>query len=422
MDAKPNNAAPRHEESTGAASHPMEQAGTILRILYGVSVLTPLAGMIALAARGQLGWTVVGIACALVIAGAIWLEQSLRRHHIPGPVLSLSVLLLIVVTPEVGLRLLDFRYETGIVFDAGDTPRFYSLIPDEGLFWTLPPGTDGVNELGFRTREIPPLVAAVDPDLIRVLFLGDSVTFQGYPKMAETLLGQSAFKFNVEVINLSLPGFSSHQGLRLVELEGDRIPADLVLIAYGWNDHWQARGTPDHLKKAVVAKSPVHKATEILFHRSRLAQGARYVAAKVRSKDEFLGELRVPAERFRDNLEKIGNYWQGRGAAPILIALPSTHREEGVPDYLLEQGYARTHQSVIDLHGEYTEIIRSVSREHAWGLLDLDREVVRLSPYEREAMFMTDGIHLTESGLQWIGKRVAKTIRRALNSAGTNNR
>ena len=69
------------------------------------------------------------------------------------------MLLLFVVTPEIGLRVFDFRYQTGIVFDTDNTQRFYSLIPDAGLFWVLPPDTPGVNKLGFKTRELPPLIS-----------------------------------------------------------------------------------------------------------------------------------------------------------------------------------------------------------------------------------------------------------------------
>jgi hypothetical protein len=72
---------------------------------------------------------------------------------------------------------------------------------------------------------------------------------------------------------------------------------------------------------------------------------------------------------------------------------------------------------VIDLHSEYVEIIRSVSRDHSWGLIDLAQEIAELSPSERDPLFLTDGIHLTEPGLRWIGKRVTETILLSLSNA-----
>lgn len=100
-----------------------------------------------------------------------------------------------------------------------------------------------INSEGFRGPEFAP----PDPDALRVLVLGDSVTFglhldreQSWPRRMQQQLAKQARGRTVQVRNLSVPGYSTFQGRRLFQrhaIEGDFAP-HLVVFAFGFNDSY----------------------------------------------------------------------------------------------------------------------------------------------------------------------------------------
>ncbi|MGK0302405.1 MAG: hypothetical protein ACI89X_003289, partial [Planctomycetota bacterium] len=100
-----------------------------------------------------------------------------------------------------------------------------------------------INSEGFRGLEFEP----VDPDALRVLVLGDSVTFglhldreQSWPARMQQQLTKKAGGRAIQVRNLSVPGYSTFQGRILFErhaVVGDFRP-HLVVFAFGFNDSY----------------------------------------------------------------------------------------------------------------------------------------------------------------------------------------
>lgn len=385
--------------------------------------MPPLAGVYALvAAKGHhwphallLTWYAV-LVCALhELARA---RKWRLRGRLNGIVLVFASLHLFVLTPEVALRLAAFRYEPGVGYHGDTHPsRFVRLVEDPGLFWTLPPGSPGVNAQGFKTRPLP---RPVDPGLVRVVVLGDSVAFQGYPEIAETLLNARRATparpyrgRRYEVVNLSLAGYSSYQGRVVAERHGDAVAADVAVIGYGWNDHWLAWGEGDGEKADRAGRASRIGASPIVgavYGHARLAQAARYLLARATPARDPGDALRVPPELFADNLRFLGDFWQARGARPLLLTLPSAHARLGVPAYLIAQGFARDEASVVELHAAYCRIVREVAAERGWPLLDLERQLADLAAEDLERIFTADGIHLTAAGLALFAERVAAAI------------
>src|SRR5262249_7730440 len=140
---------------------------------------------------------------------------------------------------------------SGIQFGYPRPEQFARLVPDAELFWRRPTGAPGINTFGFPGREI----AIPKPsNTHRIIFLGDSCTAQGYPQVVEALLnhahGSPARQF--ECINMSMVGYSSHQGRVLAGRYGAMFQPDAVIVCYGWNDHWRAYGAPDSRKVVAV--------------------------------------------------------------------------------------------------------------------------------------------------------------------------
>jgi len=211
----------------------------LLRSSFGASAALAFALLV-----GDVAYAGV-FAAALVGAFALpRLATTLARRAAPVDwLLAVAALNLVLVVPELALRLADFRFESGIQFGYPRPERMLAFEPDPDLFWRLPPSDPEVNSLGFKGDEI----AVPKPDgTFRILFLGDSCTFQGYPQRVADLLAQRPDpRLRVEAVNLGVPGYSSHQGRIVAELYGEVFEPDLVFAAFGWNDHWLAYGAPD---------------------------------------------------------------------------------------------------------------------------------------------------------------------------------
>lgn len=96
------------------------------------------------------------------------------------------------------------------------------------------------NEQGFAGPVYP---VAKPNDVRRVLVLGDSSSFgwgvpasAAYPVQLERRLNAQLGVSRCQVINLSVPGYSSAQGLLLLQTRGITYHPDVVLVGFGTND------------------------------------------------------------------------------------------------------------------------------------------------------------------------------------------
>jgi len=191
-------------------------------------------------------------------------KASLRKRLLAAALAPLIVLGLL----EGGLRLAGYRYDphAGLAGDRPYDERSESRVyePDPELLWRLRPSTVlhepelafrrvRTNSLGLRGSEVP---REKEPGEVRVLCLGDSVTFgldladdETWPaRLAHHLRTAPALRGRkVTVVNGGVPGWSSVQGLRLHDRLEDYRP-DAVVFWFGINDAKQARGLPDRLQ------------------------------------------------------------------------------------------------------------------------------------------------------------------------------
>lgn len=104
---------------------------------------------------------------------------------------------------------------------------------DPEIGYRFNPARAGVNSLGIRNAEVP---QQKSPGIARVIVLGDSVSApaDGYVSMLrERLQGRG------EVINAAVPGYTTYQERRLLELYLLPLKPDLVVLQYCLNDNHQ---------------------------------------------------------------------------------------------------------------------------------------------------------------------------------------
>lgn len=284
--------------------------------------------------------------------------------------------------------------------EAEDTlVRSDNVITDPELLWRFSPDRDWdgyrVNRHGYRTRDFE----VTKPDgLQRVIALGDSCTAQGRPPYSDVLhelLQKSPPTTGPwEAFNMGVYGYSSMQGLRQFQKYGAAFKPDYVSLYYGWNDHWLYK-IPDHLRMA-VRMHPLKAAVTDALRRKRI-----YTFISGLARPQGIGEnvhghdFRVPPDMYRATLAEFIRHIRQAGAQPILITAP----RRGLTASVVGSGHARSIEEVEVAHDEYVAITRDVALAEKVALLDLAAQFADPA-YDR--MFMRDGIHLKQDGLEAI--------------------
>lgn len=395
---------------TGGRRLPPVRVASLLFLTTAVPIAVAL--FLLVGREGHLPWTPL-LLMAVTLAAAAWrfgrAEATPAGERVARWWLILASVNLVAFWPEVLLRAAGFRYEGGVGLGFAPGPHaFRRYVPDSMLFWRWDPRV-GVNSLGYPAPEpaVPKPAGA-----FRVLYLGDSCTWDSYPELAEPILnaalaGTGRF---VETINLAVPGYSSHQGRILAERHAESLRPDLVVIKFGWNDHWAAIGAPDAAKVVRVPSGPAATA-DALFRRLRTLQLAAWAVDGVRPDPAPTG-VRVPLPVFKANLERMGRAFEEHGAVVLLITPPTSHYRLGVDERLVRVArFAPTPETIITHHREYAQATREVAAERGWHLLDLERDLAGHPGLDR--LFWADGIHYRTPGKALIATLVGRQIQMA---------
>ncbi|MGH7151886.1 MAG: SGNH/GDSL hydrolase family protein [Planctomycetota bacterium] len=162
--------------------------------------------------RGRLWWAAYYAAAALL---AFAIGEFAARWRIEGGVLA-------ALASVVGRR--------GPWAGSADAP----LVPHGELGYVLNPTLPGVNSLGFRGPEVEP---GPHPGIERLLVLGDSIAYGegSFPDGLRDRLARG--NGAVEVLNASVPGYTTHQERLFFERRLAPLASDRVLLQYCLNDH-----------------------------------------------------------------------------------------------------------------------------------------------------------------------------------------
>lgn len=327
--------------------------------------------------------------------------MATRRKFRARSILLLLFALLAGV--EILLRVVDFRYEPDTEFSYPRPIDFAQVQYDPELFWKLKPGTSAVNAWGFPGDEI---VVEKPAGTYRILFFGDSIMEAGYPAEVETCL-QEAGVTGAETIPLAVRGFSSYQGRILAEKYGRLLNPDLVVVQFGWNDHWLAFGEPD-AEKSFTPPPAASLGFYWVYDRVRVLQGVSWVWGGLSGQgNDMTGERRVPPEVYRDNLQEIRAFFEQENIPVVFVTAPSTHKQFGVPDDLIKRRFARDAASLLHDHEMYNAIVRKVAGEK---LMDVAAALDSYARDDLRRLFQSDGIHPTRAGTEEIATIVCESI------------
>jgi lysophospholipase L1-like esterase len=230
--------------------------------------------------------------------------------------------------------------------------RFSPTVPEE--FKNNPTWTVSLNSAGFRDDEFP---ATKSPDSIRIITLGDSWTFghnvamdQSYPKRLQAMLRSEFPNQNIEVLNLAMLAYTSHEGLKLLQRKALALQPDIVLIGYSMND---ASIAGWHDKDVFVPKSRRFSLRRFITENSEIYRLAAYLnrlgkfdavtmgdtmkdasdpnadflfeswvsadALEAKDYERLESKVRVPPAEYEQNIREMIQLVREHGAVPILL-------------------------------------------------------------------------------------------------------
>jgi lysophospholipase L1-like esterase len=228
--------------------------------------------------------------------------------------------------------------------------------------------------------------------------MGDSVAFGASTSFPELLGARLGERF--QVLNYGVPGYTIVQGRRQFTADVAAWRPDVVVIAYGWNDHWLAKGgLTDEQRPRVRVSSSV-------LLRLRLVQGLWAVVGRFASKDNVLNApARVPLPSYRTNLETFIAEASKVGARVIVVALPSGLSTRDFPEYLVASGFTRSAGEAIRDHRAYAEAARDSANAARVTFVDLQPAFDGV-----EGLFRADDIHMTDAGNERIAGALAPLL------------
>ncbi len=339
----------------------------------------------------------------------ILIVRALKKYNrSPNWLMIFFTVNLFFITPEVILKITNFRYESGVEFGYPRPFDFMRYQPDSVLFWKLSPEIQGINSAGFRGGEFK---IPKPKKKFRILYFGDSCveecfpTLKGFPTLIDSILNGSNNDsgYSYEKITLAMTGYSTFQGKKLIDMYGKILEPDLVVVSYGWNDHWLAFGSVDSEKHIKVDNSFAGRIISKMYIRIKLLQFLNYALFSVSRNEEPLDIVRVPEPEYVSNLTYIGSFFEKMKVPVVFVTAPTTHHKLGVPDYIVTNGYVKDgKEQVIKIHSRYVDLTKNTAKEHNWYLFDLYHVIDTLKGSEK--LFVRDGIHYDENGLPVIAK------------------
>jgi lysophospholipase L1-like esterase len=334
---------------------------------------------------------------------------------------SVTVVVVFFGGVEIFLHLIHFHYQRNLSYMEFGYPNRVELhqvfeLDPELLFRMKPgydfgPGFGPLNHQGFRgadfKKEKPEAV-------LRVACLGDSVTFGtmegAYPEMLDQILKLIQTGHAFQVYNFGVPGYSSWQGRRLLKEVIAQYRPDLVVIFYGWNDLWLAKGFSDD-EQSARREVPITKLRDQLSKlRTYQLLNRAVAAAQTRVKKDQTEKFRVPFDKYQSNLAEMARLAKASGAKVIIATRPAGFGLMPLPDFFSYLGFTKDGEDLTGVHDRYNQAARRAAKENGAALLDLDlifRERGVKNFFDRPDK---DIIHPNRAGLELIAESAAQAI------------
>ncbi len=297
-----------------------------------------------------------------------------------------------------------------------------------------------LNALGTRGPLLDPSAR------FRIIALGDSVAFgfiyggpdqdqiflrQPYPAVLQELVDQRYGPHAVSILNAGVCGYNTYQGIMLLRTRLRRIPTDLLIVQYGWNDLMTTTGAGGEAAFRESSSALVRAGEDLLMRtalypfgiRLRLEldrywqeRGRRAAGNATPHWDPL--EHWVPLEQwtpnipvidYEHNLRRIIELARKRGVTVWLTTSPDAFttreyrdREEAFASTasiqlgMLRLGGIKDYRQFAEIHARYNDAVRRVGAELGVVVVDIE-EAFRARSADH--LFLdTDAIHPTDLG------------------------
>ena len=297
---------------------------------------------------------------------------SRKRRLLYAAIIYLGFLLLLAAV-EIGTRLWMPHISSLSLFVV--TSQQKSQVADEkqsGIFegdplllWRLKPNLDravwdftvvSTNSKHLRSEQVAESVGPKQPGTIRIVCLGDSVTFGfrvpvvwpdkpteyapewlPFPMLLEKELRAANPDRKIEVVTMAVPGYTSHQGLAWLRRDINEMQPDLLIASFGWNDA-SFSDVPDReaiktnwsavtLRRLIDSSQAFAHAVHWLRAREAKAQQQNPTGPRT----ERPG-ARVSQQEYLNNMLAIQDLARQRGASVIVIAAPYRDNDPNAPE------------------------------------------------------------------------------------------
>jgi lysophospholipase L1-like esterase len=284
------------------------------------------------------------------------------------------IFLLVLLAVEVGTRLtlphissLDlFVITTQQKAQVADAKQSGIFEGDPLLLWRLKPNLDhavwdftvlSTNSAHLRAASSTTQLQPKQPNAIRVVCLGDSVTFGyrvptvwpdkpteydpewlPYPMLLEKQLRAANPGRDIDVVTMAVPGYTSSQGLAWLRRDIGELRPDLVITSFGWNDA-SLSDVPDReafkttwyavaVRRLIDSSQAFAHAT----HWLRARQAAKEQANRAANAPRKWPVARVSETEYLANMLAITELAQQHGAAVIVIGAPYRDQSQEAPE------------------------------------------------------------------------------------------
>jgi len=230
---------------------------------------------------------------------------------------------------------------------------------------------------------------------IRIIALGDSCVFGStvgdkdtYCYKLERILNEMRIDkaFTFRVINAGVPGYSSFRGMQYFKYYISRYSPDVLLIQFGWNDHWEECLTDrmDYYRTLTVNLLPK-------FLADFLSESEKNKADKKISINPVKLFFKVPPLEYIYNIKKTISLAKTAGAKNVvLITAPSEIR-------LYNAGFGYPFYLVAAAHERYVNLLKRFDMPKGTFLLDLHG--IALSRFAPDPQYyFSDVAHFNEHG------------------------
>jgi lysophospholipase L1-like esterase len=265
------------------------------------------------------------------------------------PVSSLD---LFVVTSQQKAQVADAKQST--IFEG-----------DPLLLWRLKPNLDHVvwdftivstNSQHLRSVEAQQQLKSKEPGSIRIVCLGDSVTFGyrvpavwpekpteydpewlPYPMLLEKALRTANPEKRIEVITMAVPGYTSHQGLAWLRHDVDQLRPDLLIVSFGWNDV-SFSDAPD--REAINTGWRAVGIRWLIDHSQAFAHATRWLRSKRPASTTVRRPVtRVSDQEYLNNFREFIRLAKEKTSGIIILAAPYRDRTTNPPEAALMARY-----------------------------------------------------------------------------------